>query len=95
MTHAVPVTWLGRIPYFKALLLQRSLRAEVLANPARGTLLLCEHPAVITLGRRSVPEDLHVPPGDLRRGGVGVYRVERGGRATWHGLGQLDSSRER
>lgn len=88
--RAWTVVWLGRISYWKALLLQRRLRAELLADPALpGWLLLCEHHPVITLGRRSRPADLRVAPGDLRRAGVAVYRVERGGRATWHAPGQL------
>jgi lipoate-protein ligase B len=85
----VQALWLGRLPYFKALLLQRRLRDQVLADPSRGWLLLCEHPAVITLGRRSQPGDLRVSPDFLRRHGVGVFRVDRGGRATFHGPGQL------
>jgi len=86
---SVQSLWLGRLPYFKALLLQRRLRDLVLADPDRGWLLLCEHPPVITLGRRSLPGDLRASPAWLRRHGVGVFRVERGGRATFHGPGQL------
>jgi len=82
--------WLGRVPYLKALSLQRRLRARLLDDPREpGWLLLVEHPPVITLGRRSQPGDVRVPLAELRRRGVGVYRVERGGRATWHAPGQL------
>ncbi len=87
------VRWLGRVPYMKALLLQRRLRRELLAgrdpDRDRDRLLLMEHPPVVTLGRRAGPGDLSLPTETLRRQGVGVFRVERGGRATWHGPGQL------
>lgn len=86
---APQVRWLGRVPYMKALFLQRRLRAELLAGVAGEALLLMEHPPVVTLGRRARVDDLRVPVAELRRSGVGVYRVERGGRATWHGPGQL------
>lgn len=85
----VPIRWLGRLPYWKALLLQRRLRAAVLAGERPGELLLCEHPPVITLGRRATAADLRCSPEQLRRAGVALFRVERGGRATWHGPGQL------
>jgi lipoate-protein ligase B len=81
--------WLGRVDYLKALLLQRRLRTRVLADPARAALLLCSHPPVVTLGQRADRDDLRAAPEDLRRQGVRVYRTERGGRATYHGPGQL------
>jgi len=85
----VPIRWLGRVPYLKALALQRRLREAVLAGIHSGALLLVEHPPVLTLGRRASRADLHRTPEQLRRAGVGVWHVERGGRATWHGPGQL------
>jgi lipoate-protein ligase B len=85
----VPIRWLGRVPYLKALALQRDLRAAVLEGRDPGALLLLEHPPVLTLGRRATRADLHRSPEQLRRAGVGVWRIERGGRATWHGPGQL------
>jgi lipoate-protein ligase B len=85
----VPIRWLGRVPYWKALLLQRRLRAAVLADELPGALLLCEHPPVVTLGRRATGADLLLPAAELRRRGVALFRIERGGRATWHGPGQL------
>jgi len=85
----VPIRWLGRVPYWKALLLQRRIRSAVLAGEHPGELLLCEHPPVVTLGRRATAADLRRSPEALRRAGVALVRVERGGRATWHGPGQL------
>jgi lipoyl(octanoyl) transferase len=48
-----------------------------------GEILLCEHPAVITLGRSAVPDNV------LDAGDVPVERIERGGDVTYHGPGQL------
>jgi lipoyl(octanoyl) transferase len=87
--NRVPVRWLGRLPYWKALLLQRRLRAAVLQCRSPGALLLCEHPPVVTLGRRATRADLLCAPEELRRQGVALFRIERGGLATWHGPGQL------
>ena len=52
-------------------------------------LLLVQHPPVITLGRGGGAEDIRVPEATLRRLGVGLFQTERGGRATYHGPGQL------
>ena len=52
-------------------------------------LLLVQHPPVITLGRGGGAEDLRVSEATLRRLGVGLFQTERGGRATYHGPGQL------
>jgi lipoyl(octanoyl) transferase len=76
------VRWPGPLPYTEGLALQRSLRADVLAGRSPGALVLCEHPSVYTAGRRTEPSDL---PTD----GSPVVEVDRGGRITWHGPGQL------
>jgi lipoic acid synthetase len=52
-------------------------------------LLLVQHPPVITFGRGGGAEDLRVSKATLRRLGVGLFQTERGGRATYHGPGQL------
>jgi lipoate-protein ligase B len=80
---------LGRIPYAEALVLQRDLARRVQAGEARDTLLLCEHPPVVTLGRASKPEHLLVSEAELSRRGVGLVAIERGGDVTYHGPGQL------
>lgn len=61
---------------------QRRIHAEVVAGRRGDTVLLLEHAAVYTAGRRTRPEDL---PTDGSR----VVEVDRGGRITWHGPGQL------
>ena len=75
--------------YGAALALQRSLREQRIAGEAPDTLLLVEHPAVVTLGRRTAAGDLLMSRELLQTQGVAVFDVERGGRATFHGPGQL------
>lgn len=62
--------------------MQLAVRARVWAGD-EGELLLCEHPAVITLGRSATPANV------IDAGDVPVERVERGGEVTYHGPGQL------
>ena len=70
------------VPYEQAWDQQRQVHAAVVAGTARSTVLLLEHPPVYTAGRRTQPEDR---PTD----GAPVIDVDRGGRITWHGPGQL------
>jgi lipoate-protein ligase B len=74
---------LGRVEYREAVALQERLRAQVQAGELPDLLLLLEHPAVYTLGRRSEPGDLPVG------GDIEVVETERGGKLTYHGPGQL------
>lgn len=61
---------------------QRKIHDEVVAGSRLGTLLLVEHPSVFTAGKRTQPSDR---PWD----GSPVVEVDRGGRITWHGPGQI------
>jgi lipoyl(octanoyl) transferase len=79
------VTNLGLAPYAETLARQRELAAERLAGRIGDTLLLCEHPPVVTLGRSAKPEHVTVP----LPAGVDLFEVERGGDVTFHGPGQL------
>lgn len=83
-------SYLGRIEYQRALSLQERLRAGVLEGRTSETLLLLEHPPVITLGR-SADARSNVLVSDERRRAMGVElcRVGRGGDVTYHGPGQL------
>ena len=83
------VRQLGLIDYREALALQHAERERVWAGESDGTLLLCEHPPVYTLGRRSEPGDLPMGEDWYRAQGIDVVRVERGGKLTYHGPGQL------
>jgi lipoyl(octanoyl) transferase len=68
--------------YLEALELQRSLHGEIAEGQRENTLVLVEHPSVYTAGKRT--QD-HERPHD----GTPVIDVDRGGKITWHGLGQL------
>jgi lipoate-protein ligase B len=74
---------LGRVEYREAVAIQERLRARVQAGELPDLLLLLEHPAVYTLGRRSEPGELPVG------GDIDVVDTERGGKLTYHGPGQL------
>ncbi len=83
------VRWLGRVPYREAWDLQHSLVDARAADEAPDTLLLLEHPRVLTLGRNATEEHVLAPAEYLASMGVEVIRVERGGEVTYHGPGQL------
>ncbi len=72
---------LGVVPYDEAWRLQQSVHAEV-ADGAEDTVLLLEHPPVYTAGKRTEPWERPVD-------GTPVVDVDRGGKITWHGPGQL------
>jgi lipoyl(octanoyl) transferase len=76
---------LGRTPYLEAWELQRSLAAAVSQGAIPDTVLLLEHPPVVTLGRRAEEGELHVPSGAE----VEIVETDRGGKSTFHGPGQL------
>ena len=80
---------LGRVPYRQALEIQQRVIAARKAGQIADTLLLFEHPPVLTLGRNAKRE--HVLAGDalLRAKGVELHEVNRGGDVTYHGPGQL------
>ncbi|WP_091440661.1 lipoyl(octanoyl) transferase LipB [Geodermatophilus poikilotrophus] len=72
----------GTVPYEEAWERQRELHAARVAGEGPDTLLLLEHPPVYTAGKRTEP---HERPFD----GTPVIDVDRGGKITWHGPGQL------
>jgi len=72
----------GLVDYEKAWEMQRQLHAARVAGQGPDTLLLLEHPSVYTAGKRTEP---HERPFD----GTPVIDVDRGGKITWHGPGQL------
>jgi lipoyl(octanoyl) transferase len=83
------VVQLGRVPYAEALALQEELRARRQADEIPDTLLLLEHDPVYTKGRRTLPGDLPMGEDWYRAQGIDVEDVDRGGRVTYHGPGQL------
>jgi lipoyl(octanoyl) transferase len=75
--------------YAVALDVQRSLVAERQRGSIDDTLLLVEHPHVVTLGRNGHRENLLASDEILARAGVAFYPTDRGGDITYHGPGQL------
>jgi len=85
VTRGAYLLSLGRVPYREAWDLQRSLAAAVSQGAIPDTVMLLEHPPVITLGRRTENGELHVPEGAE----VEIVETDRGGKSTYHGPGQL------
>ena len=82
--QSVPLLFVraGLVDYLDAWARQRELATARAEDNGPDTVLLLEHPAVYTAGKRTQPEDR---PTD----GTPVVEVDRGGRITWHGPGQL------
>lgn len=80
---------LGRVPYAEALALQHRVRAARQADAIPDTVLLLEHPPVYTRGRRSVPGELPFGEDYYAAQGIEIVDVQRGGKVTYHGPGQL------
>ncbi len=77
---------LGVVPYGEAWDLQRSIAAAVAEGERPDTILLLEHPPVVTLGRRADGDsELHIPDGAE----VEIVETDRGGKSTYHAPGQL------
>lgn len=80
---------LGRLEYGAAYRVQKETEAAVKSGVEPDTLLLVEHPHVLTVGRRAAPGSILAAPGVLDARGVAVFEANRGGKMTYHGLGQL------
>ncbi|MEO7659144.1 MAG: lipoyl(octanoyl) transferase LipB [Pyrinomonadaceae bacterium] len=87
--RSLEVRRLGRVAYSDALELQKQLESEVIAARAQDHLLLLEHPHTFTLGRRSKDNGVLATAEMLRKLGVEVFETNRGGKVTYHGLGQI------
>lgn len=86
-----PVEWhrLGRVEYSDGLELQRQFQEARRANGVPDTLLLLEHPPVLTLGRGAGEHNILTPKPQLDALGVEVFETDRGGDVTYHGPGQI------
>ena len=82
---------LGRVPYGEGVAMQRALVDDRRADRIPDTLLLLQHPHVLTLGAKLAAARAHVvaAPGELAARGVEVFEAGRGGDVTYHGPGQL------
>jgi lipoate-protein ligase B len=86
---ALDVRDLGRCPYGEALRIQEDLLEARAAGEAPDTLLLVEHDPVYTLGRTAQEGNVILSPEELRKRGIELFQVGRGGDVTYHGPGQL------
>jgi lipoyl(octanoyl) transferase len=85
----IHVVQLGRVAYAEGLDLQERLVAERKAGTVGDTLLLLEHPPVITLGRNAKQQNIVASREELSRRSVELFECNRGGDVTYHGPGQL------
>jgi lipoyl(octanoyl) transferase len=77
---------LGEVPYLEAWGLQRALAGAVSQRAIPDTVILLEHPPVVTLGRRTdETAEIHLPPDAA----IAVVETDRGGKSTYHAPGQL------
>lgn len=72
----------GVVEYLQALEMQRQIHSDVASKISENTILILEHPSVFTAGKRTLEEER---PHD----GTSVIDVDRGGKITWHGPGQI------
>ena len=80
---------LGRIDYESGLALQKETAAAIKEGTQPDTLLLLEHPHTLTIGRRGTNSSILFSEDELSTRGVKVFETNRGGKVTYHGLGQL------
>lgn len=85
----VQILSLGRVSYHEGLAIQQRVIAARKAGEIADTLLLLEHPPVLTLGRNAKREHILASDEMLRARGVELWEVNRGGDVTYHGPGQL------
>jgi lipoate-protein ligase B len=89
LTRVCQVYKLGQVDYETAWDLQNRLARAIAIGEQPPTLLLLEHPHTYTFGRRGKIENLLWDEAELKRRGVSVHWVDRGGDVTYHGPGQL------
>lgn len=87
--RVLEVCRLGLIDYEMALQLQKETESRIIAQEKSDTILLLEHPHTYTLGRRAKNEGVLASADILKTLGATVYETNRGGKVTYHGLGQL------
>lgn len=80
---------LGRVEYNAALMVQKETELAVKAAQQADTLLLLEHPHTLTVGRRGDSAGILMSQELLKARGVTVFETNRGGKVTYHGLGQI------
>jgi len=87
--RSLHVERLGRLDYAAALEIQKRTERAVLTAEQPDTLLLLEHPHTLTLGRRSAADGVLASDEVLSARNIQVFETNRGGKTTYHGLGQV------
>ncbi|MGH9881940.1 MAG: lipoyl(octanoyl) transferase LipB [Pyrinomonadaceae bacterium] len=80
---------LGLLEYSAALAIQKETETSVKTGSQPDTLLLLEHPHTLTIGRRGEQSGVLLPAEALAERGINVFETNRGGKLTYHGLGQI------
>lgn len=80
---------LGRVDYETGLAVQKETATAVKSGTQPDTLLLLEHPHTLTIGRRGNNSAVLLSETELQRRGVELFETNRGGKVTYHGLGQV------
>ena len=94
MESVINYTDWGLIPYSEAYEKQKTLFENTISKKTQGektenTLIFCEHPHVITIGKNGLSSNLLFPEQMLKEKQVELFHVDRGGDITYHGQGQL------
>ncbi len=89
--HVISCEWRGTVPYADGLTLQDERAEAVRRGGSPGSLILLEHPPVLTDGRFGKGGNFLLPEDEIKRRGVAIHRTGRGGDVTFHGPGQLVS----
>ena len=79
----------GLVDYKEAWQRQKQIVADIQQKRDKSVLVLCQHPTVITIGRNGTEDNITVQHEFLRKLGVEVYEIDRGGDVTLHNPGQL------
>ena len=87
--RTLKVRRLGHFGYAEGLQLQKQIEQAVIAREEKDTLLLLEHPHTFTLGRRAKEQGVLATTKMMKALGVSVFETNRGGKVTYHGIGQI------
>ncbi|WP_223066572.1 lipoyl(octanoyl) transferase LipB [Paenibacillus caui] len=89
MTRELKVNYIPLMDYSEAWEQQKQLVKEVGREEQQEHLLLLQHPPTYTIGSQRHPEHLLLSPEELKKQGISVFEIDRGGDITYHGPGQL------
>lgn len=89
MNNVMEYEILGLVEYREALNIQNSLVVRRMSGEIGDRMLILEHPPVITQGKRECAEDFLSSHDEIHAEGIDIVRIDRGGKLTYHGPGQL------